>query len=104
MNVVGNPLGFIVCAGDAATSAAGCLQHKHIVRIHEVGVHEGRHPIVIDYVEGQSLTRNNGRPPALCQSPLFHLRSHTGLASREAPCSWSKVGTVGIQNQACAYP
>jgi eukaryotic-like serine/threonine-protein kinase len=36
-------------------SAAGCLQHNHIVRIHEVGVHEGRHYIVMDYVEGQSL-------------------------------------------------
>lgn len=65
MNVAGNSLGFIVCAGDAATSAAGCLQHKHIVRIHEVGVHEGRHHIVTDYVEDQSRTRNNGRPPVL---------------------------------------
>lgn len=36
-------------------SAAGCLQHDNIVRIHEVGVHEGRHFIVMDHVEGEGL-------------------------------------------------
>jgi len=36
-------------------SAAGCLQHDDIVRIHEVGVCEGRHYIVMDHVEGQGL-------------------------------------------------
>jgi len=36
-------------------SAAGCLQHDDIVRIHEVGVCEGRHYIVMDHVEGEGL-------------------------------------------------
>jgi WD40 repeat protein len=39
--------------GEAAAAAA--LQHPNIVAVHEVGVHQGQHYLVMDYVEGQSL-------------------------------------------------
>jgi serine/threonine protein kinase len=42
--------------GEAA--AAGCLQHPNIVRIHEVGMHQGQHYIAMDYIE------ELGRPSA----------------------------------------
>jgi len=35
--------------------AAACLQHPHIVAIHEVGVYEDQHYFSMDYIEGQSL-------------------------------------------------
>ena len=39
----------------AEAVAAAALQHPNIVAIHEVGVHEGQHFFVMDYVQGQSL-------------------------------------------------
>jgi WD40 repeat protein/serine/threonine protein kinase len=38
-------------------SAAGCLQHPSIVTIHEVGLHEKQHYLVMDYVDGPNLGR-----------------------------------------------
>ena len=38
-------------------SAAASLQHPNIVAIHEVGVRDGEHFLVMDYVEGQNLAR-----------------------------------------------
>ncbi|MEK7676780.1 MAG: serine/threonine-protein kinase [Verrucomicrobiota bacterium] len=35
--------------------AAANLQHPHIVAIHEIGEHEGRHYFSMDYVEGKNL-------------------------------------------------
>jgi WD40 repeat protein/predicted Ser/Thr protein kinase len=44
-------------------SAAAILQHPHIVAIHDVGVHEGRHYFSMDYVDGQSLAQLVGQQP-----------------------------------------
>ncbi len=38
-------------------SAAAALQHPNIVAIHEVGVHEGEHFLVMDYIDGPNLAR-----------------------------------------------
>ncbi len=35
--------------------SAGQLNHRHIVAVHEVGVHEGHHYFSMDYVAGRSL-------------------------------------------------
>ena len=39
----------------AEAVSAAALRHPNIVAIHEVGVHEGQHFFVMDYVQGQSL-------------------------------------------------
>ncbi|HRZ46564.1 MAG TPA: hypothetical protein P5555_15375 [Candidatus Paceibacterota bacterium] len=41
----------------AEAVSAASLHHPNIVAIHEVGLHEGQHFFVMDYVEGQNLAR-----------------------------------------------
>lgn len=45
---------------------AGSLRHPNIVAIHEVGIHEGRHFLVMDYVNGPNLAKfvREEPPPA----------------------------------------
>ena len=43
--------------------AAGSLHHPNIVGIHEVGIHEGRHFIVMDYVDGPNLAKIGREQP-----------------------------------------
>ncbi len=38
--------------------AAANLQHPHIVAIHEIGEHEGRHYFSMDYIEGKNLAEH----------------------------------------------
>lgn len=38
-------------------AAAGGLDHPNIVGVHEVGIHEGQHFLVMDYVDGSNLAR-----------------------------------------------
>ena len=45
------------------SATAAILQHPSIVAIHAVGVHEGRHYISMDYVEGQNLAQLVGQQP-----------------------------------------
>jgi eukaryotic-like serine/threonine-protein kinase len=51
----------------AEAATAGSLQHPNIVAVHEVGLCEDRHFLVMDYVEGQTLgelARAGPLPPA----------------------------------------
>jgi serine/threonine-protein kinase len=47
----------------AEAVVAASLQHPNIVAIHEVGVHEGQHFYVMDYVAGRSLAEVVGNRP-----------------------------------------
>jgi len=47
----------------AEAIAAASLQHPHIVAIHEVGLNQGRHFYVMDYVAGPSLAKMVGNQP-----------------------------------------
>src|SRR5512146_1683414 len=47
----------------AEAVAAAALQHPNIVAIHDVGIDDGRHFFVMDYVQGQSLTQIVGNQP-----------------------------------------
>lgn len=47
----------------AEAVAAASLQHPNIVAIHDVGIHEGQHFFVMDYVDGPSLAELAGRQP-----------------------------------------
>jgi len=57
-----------------ATAAAG-LQHPHIVAIHEVGVHEGQHYYVMDFVEGKTLAQVAGHQPLPARRAARYLQS-----------------------------
>jgi len=41
----------------AEASTAASLRHPNIVAIHEVGVHQDQHFLVMDYIEGRSLAK-----------------------------------------------
>ena len=50
----------------AEAVAAGGLHHPNIVAIHEVGIHDGQHFLVMDFVDGPNLAtfvRNQPLPP-----------------------------------------
>ncbi len=44
-------------------SAAAGLQHPNIVAVHEVGVHQNQHYLVMDYIAGQTLSKLSGGQP-----------------------------------------
>ncbi len=58
----------------AEAVAAAALQHPNIVAVHEVGVHDGQHFIVMDYVEGQSLAARIQGEPLPARSAARYLR------------------------------
>jgi len=45
--------------------AAGGLDHPNIVAIHEVGIHDGQHFLVMDYVDGPNLATFAHHQPEL---------------------------------------
>ena len=68
-------------------SAAAALQHPNIVAIHEVGVHEGEHFLVMDYVDGPNLAKSyEGCDLAVKSSRLMFLaQAVTFKTGRIAP-------------------
>jgi WD40 repeat protein/serine/threonine protein kinase/ribosomal protein S27AE len=44
-------------------TAAGCLRHPNIVAIHEVGIHQDQHYLVMDYVAGPNLANLAAHQP-----------------------------------------
>lgn len=59
----------------AEAVSAASLHHPNIVSIHEVGIHEGQHFFVMDYVEGQSLARLVGHQPLLAKRAAAYLKT-----------------------------
>jgi serine/threonine protein kinase/WD40 repeat protein len=59
----------------AEAVSAASLHHPNIVAIHDVGIHEGRHFFVMDYVEGQSLTRLVGNQPLPAKRAAAYLQT-----------------------------
>ncbi|MEK7675188.1 MAG: protein kinase [Verrucomicrobiota bacterium] len=47
----------------AEATVAGSLQHPNIVAIHEVGIHQGEHYLVMDFVAGQTLAKLAAQQP-----------------------------------------
>lgn len=58
----------------AEAVAAASLQHPNIVAIHEVGIHEGQHFFVMDYVAGPSLAQVVGRRPLPARRAAGYLK------------------------------
>ena len=51
------------------------LQHPHIVAIHEVGEHEGRHYFSMDYVDGKNLAQLAAGKPIPALKAARHVRT-----------------------------
>ena len=54
-------------------SAAAVLQHAHIVKVHRVGCHDGRHFFSMDYIEGLSLAQRLREGPLPGREAAQHL-------------------------------
>jgi WD40 repeat protein/predicted Ser/Thr protein kinase len=56
-------------------SSAAALQHPNIVAIHEVGVHEGEHFLVMDYVGGPNLAQITREQPLSAKTAARYLKT-----------------------------
>jgi eukaryotic-like serine/threonine-protein kinase len=56
-------------------STAGALQHPNIVAIHEVGIHEGHHYLVMDYVDGPNFAKFVANQPLSARRAAAYLKS-----------------------------
>jgi hypothetical protein len=83
-------------------SAAAALQHPHIVAVHEVGVHQNQHYLVMDYIDGPSLAglvRNRPLPAKQAAGYLkavaeaIHFAHERGILHRDLKPSNVPVGS-----------
>jgi WD40 repeat protein len=58
----------------AEASAAAALRHPNIVPVHEVGVHQGQHYLVMDFVRGPPLSRLVSEGPLPPQRAATYLK------------------------------
>ena len=56
-------------------SAAASLQHPNIVAIHEVGVHQGQHYLVMDFVDGPNLAQLVRDQPLTAQRAAGYVKT-----------------------------
>jgi WD40 repeat protein/serine/threonine protein kinase len=56
-------------------SAAASLQHPNIVAVHEVGVHQNQHYLVMDYVAGQTLSKLSGGQPLPARAAARYVKT-----------------------------
>jgi len=59
----------------AEAVSAASLHHPNIVAIHEVGIQEGQHFFVMDWIEGQSLARLVGSQPLPARRAASYLKT-----------------------------
>ncbi len=59
----------------AEAVSAAALHHQNIVAIHEVGIHQGQHFFVMEFVEGQSLARLAGGQPLPARRATAYLKA-----------------------------
>ena len=55
--------------------AAGSLHHPNIIAIHEVGVHQGQHFMVVDYVDGPNLSALVGDQPLAAKRAATYVKT-----------------------------
>ncbi len=68
----------------AEAEAAAILEHPNIVRIYEVGVHEGHHYFSMQYIDGPSLAQAKAPGRALGEDGKAAARLLVKVARREA--------------------
>jgi WD40 repeat protein len=56
-------------------SAAASLRHPHIVAVHEVGVHQDQHYLVMDYIAGPTLAQLCGGQPVAPKRAAAYVRT-----------------------------
>ncbi len=59
----------------AEATVAGSLQHPNIVAIHEVGIHQGEHYLVMDFVGGQTLAKLVAQQPLPAKRAAAYLKT-----------------------------
>ena len=59
----------------AEAVATAALQHPNIVAIHEVGVHQGQHFLVMDFVAGSSLAKVIGNRPLAARRAAGYVKT-----------------------------
>jgi serine/threonine-protein kinase len=62
----------------AEAESSARLSHPSIVQVHEVGEHQGRPYLILEYVDGESLARRTGGTPMLARQAAELVRTLAG--------------------------